>query len=1065
MSFFGTLNALFRQLTDKPRWPFHKSSRPPRRLPRRQGQTCRLLVELLEDRTLLSGVAPTPISPSGTISADIPTFNWTAVTDANHYALVVVDTTTQQVPLVNSNIMGTLWTPAKTQALTPGHSFIWAVGAVSSGGATTYSVGLNFNIAALPAPTPMGPTGNIPATSGFDMPVLRWSTVAEADHYAAFVIDTTTNTVPVFNSNVAGTQWAPSTPLTPGHSYVWYVGAVSTNGLAITYDIASAQSFTLAALAAPTATGPSGTIPISSGYDMPTFGWNSVVAADHYYLYVVDTTANAAVISTAVNGLSFTASTPLPHGHSFTWYIGAISTNGLASTFNFANPLSFTIATLAAPTAQDPTGSIGSTAPVFTWSTVPIADFYAVLVIDATSNSVAFLNPHVAGTFLAAPSALTAGDYYVWLVRALGNNGDASPWSNVGVFTVPLNPTLTTDAFDFAGTYPTPAIVGYTDKTGTSAQVLAFPGQVEVWGADGASETTIHNLIQAHGGGVVAQVPFLESYVAAVTPGTEASFIAAMQASPSIDFAVPHGPVDVALGPTSSATNGAPSAAVTSSAPVSSDVSMVIVDKFNTKAGWTCGFPPHDLFHGKEMEFLSEAGTTGIVNPVEVVIDPIDPIKGIRPVVDLPWRDLAGKLEGLSGRIVVNVSLEKNGLVSEAQYKTAERDFFMGLAKFLNGQGVGVPGSIFSRTVFVVAAGNGLGDNLDHGVPLALDIAEVHRDYPLVFSPNGPHMFIVGGTQPDTGLNSSSIPGDMVYAQARGVPIDADGCTASGTSNSAAIVSNLFARAFVANPNVNVATITKAFATTALNNSDIVPTDGQLQVAITGHLATPTPVVPSGTISYVTPYLVWTKVFGATSYEVLLDDITTNTLQNFPSITPNYLQVFPALFPGDNYAWLVRAVATGVAPSGWSTVMQFTIKTVFTGGFGGFVQNTDSDAGDPSGAFRDPNYGGPGTVTAQRDSAGNFTLFMDATVNQSFEMDGESFSIGHFSITILPHTDETMPRGELIYPFSLWMNDHCKMQATGYFDGNMFKGNWILKQTLSNDLSDFGSGTFTFYLT
>ena len=46
--------------------------------------------------------------------------------------------------------------------------------------------------------------------------------------------------------------------------------------------------------------------------------------ASSYYLYVLDTTTNKPVINdTSVTGTSFTPTTPLTAGHSYTWYIGA----------------------------------------------------------------------------------------------------------------------------------------------------------------------------------------------------------------------------------------------------------------------------------------------------------------------------------------------------------------------------------------------------------------------------------------------------------------------------------------------------------------------------------------------------------------------------------------------------------------------------------------------------------------------------------------------------------------------------------------------------------------------
>src|ERR1019366_4339029 len=98
-----------------------------------------------------------------------------------------------------------------------------------------------------------------------------WSSVPGAGHYFVLVIDTTTNQVPAYNSNVISTSWQPSIHLTPGHHYTWYVGAYSTNGLGGTWN--AGQTFFLG-FATPTQTGPSGLINASVGFDFPTYSWN-----------------------------------------------------------------------------------------------------------------------------------------------------------------------------------------------------------------------------------------------------------------------------------------------------------------------------------------------------------------------------------------------------------------------------------------------------------------------------------------------------------------------------------------------------------------------------------------------------------------------------------------------------------------------------------------------------------------------------------------------------------------------------------------------------------------------
>src|SRR5262249_29173589 len=149
-----------------------------------------------------------------------------------------------------------------------------------------------FTLASLAAPAPNGPSGTIAASTGYDVPTFKWSSVAGADHYSLVVIDNTTPINVVININTNGTSFTPSTALTPGHNYTWYVGAISTNGQASTYDMNTPQNLALASLAPPTPMGPNGTIAASTGYDTPTFSWHSVAGADHYAVVALDNSAN-----------------------------------------------------------------------------------------------------------------------------------------------------------------------------------------------------------------------------------------------------------------------------------------------------------------------------------------------------------------------------------------------------------------------------------------------------------------------------------------------------------------------------------------------------------------------------------------------------------------------------------------------------------------------------------------------------------------------------------------------------------------------------------------------------
>ena len=379
------------------------------------------------------------MGPSGTVSAnpgyDKPTFSWSPVTGAAFYGIYVTDVTTKTTVVVANvaNLSTTTYTPAT--ALTPGHTYTWYDAAVSTNGSViSYDVTTpeTLTLAALAAPVPSAPlSGTIHPAPGYDTPTFSWGTVTGAATYGIIIQDVTTPKSPTtvdFTTALLTPTFTPATALTPGHTYTWYDAAVSTNGQGVTYDLASVQTITIGALTAPTAIAPlSGTtISAAAGYDMPTFSWNSVPGTTRYALYVLDTTANTVLINTTVVGNSYVATAGLTPGDSFSWYIGAVGTNGSGTVFN-ATPQNFTLAALAAPVPVNPlSGTVlaatGYDQPTFSWQAVTGANHYSIVVSDTTSGAlIAYAN--VAGTTFTPATVMTPGDTFVWYVGAVGANG------------------------------------------------------------------------------------------------------------------------------------------------------------------------------------------------------------------------------------------------------------------------------------------------------------------------------------------------------------------------------------------------------------------------------------------------------------------------------------------------------------------------------------------------------------------------------------------------------------------------------------------------------------------
>lgn len=280
-------------------------------------------------------------------------------------------------------------------------------------------------------------------------PLFTWSALADADHYEIWVNDVTKSQPGLIdNQNVIGTSWTPTTPLHAGDSYRWWVrGLNATNTSASAWSIP--LDFSISVLGAPTLIGPAGSL--STG--APTFSWNAVPGADHYYFWLNDMTTNTAgqVKNANVVGTSLTPATPLHAGDRYQWWVQALDSTGTNASA-WSTPFDFAVATLGQPTLIGPTGAAASDTPTFTWNATAGADHYDIWVDDQTTGVPAILrNEDILGTSWTPTRALPAGDTFRWWVRALDSTGtNAGSWSTPLSFTVaaletptPTGPTTT----------------------------------------------------------------------------------------------------------------------------------------------------------------------------------------------------------------------------------------------------------------------------------------------------------------------------------------------------------------------------------------------------------------------------------------------------------------------------------------------------------------------------------------------------------------------------------------------------------------------------------------------
>jgi hypothetical protein len=361
---------------------------------------------------------------AGSIASVLPTFTWTPLVWADHYDLWVDDTSTGQAQVIREpNVLGTTFT-----ALTPltvGHSYQWWVrGVAADGTVSLWSYAESFKIFPLAAPTLAGPAGEVNNM----LPTFAWQAVGGADHYDLWVDDATTGQSQVIRRQaLLGTSFTSAIPLVVGHSYQWWVRAVTNTGAAGAWSDTS--RFTEVVVGTPVPIGPH-----SSGAANATFSWRAAVGADHYDLWLDDlsTGQSQVVRNQHIATTSFQPPAALRLGDSYRWWVRAITATGVLGAWSPA--VDFTAMAFPAPSMLAAAGPAAT--PTFSWAAVSNADHYDVWVDDVTTGQAQVIRAkNVIGTSLAG-SPLTQGHVYRWWVQAVDATGKTSPWSDPLTFTL-----------------------------------------------------------------------------------------------------------------------------------------------------------------------------------------------------------------------------------------------------------------------------------------------------------------------------------------------------------------------------------------------------------------------------------------------------------------------------------------------------------------------------------------------------------------------------------------------------------------------------------------------------
>jgi uncharacterized protein YkwD len=282
---------------------------------------------------------------------------------------------------------------------------------------------LNFNGASLSAPTLNNLGGQVNALR----PSFSWNSVTWASTYNVWVDDLSSGqSKALYITGLTGTSWTANAPLTPGHSYRWWVQGVNgTGGI-----WSKSQDFTIA-LSGSTLTNPAGTISTSQ----PAFTWSSVPWAQSYVVWVNDVTTgqNQAYYVTSLTTTSWTPATPLSVNNTYRWWVESVGENN-AAVWSASKDFTFS---LTAPTPVGPTTTAAVLQPSFSWNTVAWASSYNVWVDDLTTHqSQALYSSGLTGTSWTPTAVLNPGHAYRWWVQGVG--GGNSVWSGSLDFTLSL---------------------------------------------------------------------------------------------------------------------------------------------------------------------------------------------------------------------------------------------------------------------------------------------------------------------------------------------------------------------------------------------------------------------------------------------------------------------------------------------------------------------------------------------------------------------------------------------------------------------------------------------------
>jgi len=348
-------------------------------------------------RSFLVSLSPDPSSVTTLDASNITstsfTANWSAVTTANGYMLIIDDGTPIDVGNVTSkNITG----------LTSGSSHSYVVKSVNEGGISEASSPINVTL--IPSTPVASDVTNLAQTSF----TANWGSVNGATSYKLFVDEISVYTGSSTSCNV--------TSLTVGSSHSYYVQAINAGGT-------STNSNTINLTLNPaTPEVPSANVATDITTTSFTANWTSVIGATSYKLKIDNGSF------TDVGNITSKNITGLTAGSTHTYTVQAINIGGTSADSNTVSVSTITLAPVAS-VATD----ITNTSFTASWATVTGATSYKLFIDDVEAYS---------GTNLSfSKTGLTANSSHSYYIQAINAGGTSANSNTVNLSLNPNAPT------------------------------------------------------------------------------------------------------------------------------------------------------------------------------------------------------------------------------------------------------------------------------------------------------------------------------------------------------------------------------------------------------------------------------------------------------------------------------------------------------------------------------------------------------------------------------------------------------------------------------------------------